>query len=169
MTTDPSATLVLDAFARNGEVNAALLAALQDADLHVPDTRGGWTVGQHLGHLAEFRHGWLSFIAPAHAVGIPSVVDGNEDAPRLTATTVAELAEAFRVGDAAAEAAVRERLDRHQSFERVYGSHPTAFLVHTVVHDAHHRGQVLALLRAAGRERAWLDAMDDATWSVWRR
>lgn len=166
-TADPA--LAFDAFDRNGEVNAALLAALDDADLHVPDARGGWTVGQHLGHLAEFRQGWLGFIAPAHAAGIPSVIEGGETDFVLTATTVADLAAAFHAGDAAALAAVRERLDAGRSFERVYTSHPTAFLLHTVVHDAHHRGQVLAQLRAAGRPKAWLDAVDDATWSVWRR
>ena len=158
-----------DAFDRNGEVNAALLDALGDADLSVPDGRGGWSVGQHLGHLAEFRYGWLRHIAPAHAEGIPSVVDGGETDFVLTATTVGELAEAFRIGDAAAKRAVREQLAEDRPFERVYRSHPTAFLLHTVVHDAHHRGQVLAALRAAGRSRAWLDAVDDATWSVWRR
>jgi uncharacterized damage-inducible protein DinB len=168
---DPAAdpTLVFDAFDRNAEVNAALLDALADADLHVPDGRGGWSVGKHLGHLAEFRHGWLSHIAPVHAERIPSVVEGGEADFVLTVTTVAELAEAFRAGDAAARTAVRERLAAGRSFERVYVSHPTAFLLHTVVHDAHHRGQVLALLRAAGRSPAWLDAVDDATWSVWRR
>ncbi len=161
--------LAFDAFDRNAEVNAALLDALADADLHVPDARGGWTIGQHLGHLAEFRYGWLSHIAPAHAEGIPSVVEGGETDFVLTAVTVAELAAAFWAGDAAARAAVRERLAAGGSFERVYTSHPSAFLLHTVVHDAHHRGQVLALLRAAGRSQAWLDAVDDATWPVWKR
>ena len=160
---------VFDAFDRNAEVNAALLDALGDADLGVPDERGGWTVGQHLGHLAEFRYGWLTYIAPKHAEGIPSVVEGGETDFVLTATTVADLALAFRAGDAAARAAVLESLDAGRSFERVYTSHPAAFLLHTVVHDAHHRGQVLASLRAAGRTQAWLDAVDDATWSVWRR
>jgi uncharacterized damage-inducible protein DinB len=167
---EPAETvLAFDAFDRNAEVNAALLDALADADLHVPDTRGGWNVGQHLGHLAEFRHGWLSYIAPAHAEGIPSVVEGGETDFVLTATTIGELTAAFEAGDAAARAAVRERLAAGRSFERVYVSHPTAFLFHTVVHDAHHRGQVLALLRAAGRSPAWLDAVDGATWSIWRR
>jgi uncharacterized damage-inducible protein DinB len=166
-TTDP--TLAFDAFDRNAEVNAALLDALADADLSVPDRRGGWNVGKHLGHLAEFRAGWLGFIAPAHARGIPSVVEGDEADFALTVSAVEDLAEAFRVGDAAARAAVRERLAAGGSFERVYVSHPTAFLIHTVVHDAHHRGQVLALLRAGGKPQAWLDAVDDATWSVWRR
>lgn len=161
--------LVLEAFDRNAEVNTALLDALTDADLHVPDGRGGWTVGQHLGHLAEFRHGWLSHIAPTYAEAIPSVVEGGETDFVLTAATVVELAEAFRAGDDAARAAVHDLLAAGRSFERVYTSHPAAFLLHTVVHDAHHRGQVLALLRAAGRSQGWLDAVDDATWSVWRR
>jgi uncharacterized damage-inducible protein DinB len=169
MDSDTEHDRAFDAFDRNAEVNAALLAALTDADLQVPDGRGGWTVGKHLGHIADFRYDWLRHIAPAHAEGIPEVIEEDGDDFRLTATTTGALHEAFEGGDAAARAAVREHLAAGTSFERVYTSHPTAFLVHAVVHDAHHRGQVLASLRAAGRPQAWLDAVDDATWSIWRR
>ena len=163
---------ILEAFARNGEVNAAFLAAIRDDDLGVSDDHGGWSVGLHLGHVAEFRHDWLRYVSPAHAEGIPSVVDGDPEGAgfRLTATTVVEIAAAFVAGDAAALAAVRGALAAGRPFEGAYGSGPTAFLVHTIVHDAHHRGQVASLLRSRGRRsRAELDALDGATWSVWRR
>ena len=69
--------LLLESFRRNGRVNDALLSALTPADLDLSDGRGGWTVGQHLGHLAHFRPGWLSLISPADAEGLPEVVEGD--------------------------------------------------------------------------------------------
>jgi uncharacterized damage-inducible protein DinB len=173
MTTDHEVPpAILEAFARNGEVNAAFLAALRADDLGAKDDHGGWTVGMHLGHVAEFRYGWLSYVSPAHAEGLPSVVDGDAEGAgfRLTATGVDEIAAAFVAGDAAALAAVRSALTEGRSFEGAYGSSPTAFLVHTIVHDAHHRGQVASLLRSRGlRSRTEMDALDEATWTIWRR
>jgi uncharacterized damage-inducible protein DinB len=163
---------ILDAFARNGEVNAAFLAALRDDDLAASDGHGGWSVGLHLGHAAEFRYDWLHFIAPEHAEAIPSVVEGDPEggAFHLTTTSVGDIAAVFEAGDAAALAAVRSAFAAGRSFEGAYVSSPSAFLVHAIVHDAHHRGQVASLLRSRGRlSRAELDALDGATWSIWRR
>jgi uncharacterized damage-inducible protein DinB len=161
---------LLEAFARNGEVNAALLAALDDDDLHVSDDRGGRSIGVQLGHLAESRWYWLSRIAPAHAEGIPSVIEGDEADLRLTATSVAEIAAALSAGDAAALAAVREAVGAGRSFVGAYESDPTMCLLHTIVHDAHHRGQVVNLLRSRGRrDEAELEALDGAIWPIWRR
>lgn len=166
-TADP--TLVLEAFDRNGEVNAALLASLSEADLELTDGRGGWTVGQHLGHLADFRYGWLSRISPPHAEGLPSVIEGDDEGFWLTTRSLADLATAFTAGDAAARTAVLDALEEGRTFEHAYRSHPAHFLVHTVVHDAHHRGPVLGLLRAAGRTPEQVEGLEDAMWPVWRR
>ncbi len=166
-TADPA--LVLDAFDRNGEVNAALFAALTEPDLDLDDGRGGWSVGQHLGHLVEFRHGWLSRVSPVHAERVPDVVDGDDERFWLTTRSLADLAAAFAAGDAAARAAVLEAFEAGRSFEHVYRSHPAHFLVHTTVHDAHHRGAILHLLRAGGRSVEQMDELDDATWPVWKR
>jgi uncharacterized damage-inducible protein DinB len=161
---------LLEAFARNGEVNAALLAALDDDDLLVDDGRGGRSIGVQLGHLAESRWYWLSRVAPAHADGIPSVLEADEAELRLTATSVREIAAALAAGDAAALAAVREALSTGRSFAGAYESDPTMCLLHTIVHDAHHRGQVVNLLRSRGRRSgAELEALDGAIWPIWRR
>jgi uncharacterized damage-inducible protein DinB len=161
---------LLEAFVRNGEVNAALLAAIDADDLPVNDDRGGRSIGVQLGHLAESRWYWLSRIAPAHAEAIPSVLDGDETELRLTATSVGEIAAALAAGDAAALAAVREALREGRSFVGAYESDPAMCLLHTIVHDAHHRGQIVNLLRSRGRRSAAeLEALDGALWPIWRR
>lgn len=160
--------LLLQSFERNTRVNEAVLSAISEQDLAVSDGQGGWSVGQHLGHLAEFRHDWLGYISPIHAEGIPSVVEGDEQNFHLTAQSLDELRQAFTVGDAAALNAVLSALDEDRSFEGAYQSHPAHFLQHILVHDAHHRGQVLSLLRKSGRTLEQMDELDDATWPVWR-
>lgn len=163
-------TLLLEAFARNGEVNAALMADIGEQDLDVSDGVGGYTIGQHLGHLAEFRHGWLSRISPSHAEGLPEVLDGDETAIWLTTRSPADIAAALVAGDRAAVEAVTSAVAEGRSFERAYRSHPAQFLVHTIVHDAHHRGQVLSLLRTSGRRTAeQREASEDVAWPIWRR
>jgi uncharacterized damage-inducible protein DinB len=64
---------------------------------------------------------------------------------------------------------VLEALAAGRVFEHVYRSHPAHFLIHTIVHDAHHRGAVLGLLRAGGRSVERMGELDDATWPVWKR
>ncbi|GGK31983.1 damage-inducible protein DinB [Deinococcus malanensis] len=160
--------LILSTFRRNARVNAVLLATVTAADLDLGDGRGGWSVGQHLGHLAGFRAGWLSHISPAHASGLPEVVAGTEERFWLTTRDVAQLADALDRGDEAALNAVQAALTEKRGFDGVYTSHPAQFLIHTLVHDSHHRGQIMSLLRQGGRAPIEMDILDRQTWAIWR-
>ncbi len=159
--------LLLESFNRNGRVNDAVLDKITEADLTLDDGQSGWSIGQHLGHLAEFRYGWLNFISPQHTKSISSVVEGDEQSFRLTTQSLDDLKRAFSAGDAAALEAVTSALDENRSFEGAYKSHPAHFLQHIIVHDSHHRGQILSLLRRGGWTREQLSALDDATWTIW--
>jgi uncharacterized damage-inducible protein DinB len=169
MTKIPEMDLLLESFGRNGRVNEAVLNAISESDLTFSDGQGGWSIGQHLGHLAEFRYGWLSLISPEHAKGIPSVLEGNEQDFHLSAQSIEELARAFSIGDEAAKTAVLAALSEGRSFKRAYESHPAHFLQHILVHDAHHRGQVMSLLRKNGRTAEEMEGLEEATWPVWRK
>jgi uncharacterized damage-inducible protein DinB len=162
--------VLAESFARNGRVNAALLAHLTEPDLDLWDQSGGWTVGQHLGHLAGFRKGWLSEISPRHAEELRYIVSASQatGAFWLSTRDLSEIAAAFTAGDAAALGAVQDALATGRSFEGVYESHPAHFLQHILVHDAHHRGQVMTLLRRGGRSKEQMDELDDVTWTVWK-
>lgn len=156
------------AFERNGRVNAAMLSALSDADLKLAPG-GGWSIGKHLCHLVGFRRGWLSYISPLHAEPLAAVVEyvGEDDFEPIV-HTVAEIAAGFREGDAAALAAVQAALAEGRSFEEVYESNPVNYLVHAMVHDAHHRGQIMSMLRQSGRTYEQMDALEYQTWPIWR-
>lgn len=165
--------LLLEAYRRNGRVNAALLSALTPADFDLSDGRGGWTVGQHLGHLALFRVGWLGLISPADAQGLPEVVEGDWQNFALTERDPARLAEAFRLGDEAALRAVQLAVAEGRTFPDPYGegtyqAHPAHFLQHIIVHDSHHRGQVMSLLRQGGRSAEQMEQLASPMWAIWR-
>lgn len=164
----PELTLLLESFDRNARVNREVLHAISFGDLQISDRRGGRSVGELLGELAEFRYGWLKVVSPEHADGIPSVVEGDEANLRLTAESMEELTDAFEAGDAAARAAVLEALEKGRAFSRAYESHPAHFLQHILVHDAHHRGQIMTLLRQSGRTPEQMDALERRTWPIWR-
>ena len=165
--------LLLESVRRNGRVNAAVLESLSDDDLDLSDGRGGWTVGQHLGHLANFRKDWLSNISPPHAAELPDVLRRAESGFELTTRDLGELATAFTAGDEAAIRAVRDALQEDRAFddpwnEGAYQSHPAHFLQHIVVHDSHHRGQIMSLLRRGGRSPEQMSELEEATWPTWR-
>lgn len=168
MTDAPDLTLLLDSFERNARVNRVVIDAISEDEWAVSDGRGGRSIGQLLGELAEFRYGWLMAISPAHAESIPSVVEGDEPDFRLTATTIEELHAAFEAGDAAAKKAVLEAIAEGRTFSRAYESHPAHFLQHILVHDAHHRGQIMTLLRQSGRSASSMDDLERTTWPIWR-
>ncbi|WP_102125253.1 DinB family protein [Deinococcus planocerae] len=168
-------TLLLESFRRNGRVNGMLLSALTPADFDLSDGQGGWTVERHLRHMAGFRVGWLWNLSREHAGPLldPTQKDADGDPLwRWQNSPPSELAAAFAAGDEAALEAVRSHLASGEPFadpwqEGAYRSNPAHFLQHTIVHDAHHRGQVMALLRLGGRTPEGMEALDEH-WAIWR-
>lgn len=159
--------LVVEAFDRNARVNRAVLATLDMALLDVEDGVGGFSIGQHLADVVSFRRSWLSKVAPEYAQRVPDPIDMH--APTwLAATSIAELQASFDAGDAAVREAVVDAVAAGRRFEAAYVSHPAQLMVHCIVHDAHHRGQIMALLRQAGRSEVERERLEEATWPIWR-
>jgi uncharacterized damage-inducible protein DinB len=149
-------------------VDGRTLATLDMQALHHSDGVGGYSVGQHLADIVSFRREKIEAVAPAYAERVPDVIDVT--APTwLAVASIEELRAAFDAGDAAMRDAVLEAVEGGRRFEALYVSHPAHLIVHCIVHDAHHRGQILALLRQAGRSADDRNRLEDETWSVWRR
>lgn len=167
MTVPAELALILDAFDRNARVNRAVLAAFDMDVLNYSDGVGGFNIGQHLADIVEFRRGWLSKVSPKNMERLDDPTDGA--APTwLRAKSIQELQAAFDAGDAAMRNAVVAAVQEGRSFEGYYQSHPAALIQHCIVHDAHHRGQIMALLRQSGRPAEAREALEEATWPIWR-
>ena len=168
-------TLLLESFRRNARVNTFLLEALNPAEYDLSDGRGGMSVAQTLRHMAGFRVGWLWNISREHALPLldPTQKDADGDPQwRWHDKPPNELADAFSEGDEAAVQAVQSALAEGRTFpdpwgEGTYQSNPAHFLQHTIVHDSHHRGQILTLLREGGRTTEEMDRLD-GHWAIWR-
>ncbi|MBZ9713461.1 DinB family protein [Deinococcus multiflagellatus] len=168
-------SLPLETFRRNARVNAALLGALTPDDYALSDGRGGWTVERHLRHMAGFRVGWLWNLSREHAMPLldPTQKDADGDPLwRWQNAPAEDLGAALSAGDEAAVDAVQAHLASGEPFadpwnEGGYRSNPAHFLMHTVVHDSHHRGQIMALLRQGGHTKEEMDALDNH-WGIWR-
>ena len=159
--------IVFESFDRNARVNKAILDTLTMEDLDYSDGVGGFNIGQHLADLLDFRPSWLTRVSPQHREGIPDVID--EQSPTwLGASSIAELQAAFAAGDAAMKEAVLSAVLEGRNFETVYQTHPAHLIQHCIVHDSHHRGQILALLRQAGRPTEERERLEEATWPIWR-
>ena len=157
----------LESFERNARVNRVTLASIKPEDLLYGDSAGGFNIGQHLADIINFRPDWLAHIAPHHAASIPTVVADNSPT-WLSTDDIGELQAAFDAGDAAVTAAVLEAVQEGRPFERVYQTHPAHFIQHCIVHDSHHRGQILALLRQAGRPTEEREKLEMESWPIWR-
>ena len=168
-------TLLLESFHRNARVNTVVLDALKPEEYDLSDGKGGQTVAQILRHMAGFRVGWLWNISREHAMPLldPTLKDADGDPQwRWQGKAPNELQGAFTEGDAAAVTAVQSALDEGRTFpdpwnEGTYQSSPAHFLQHTIVHDSHHRGQIMTLLREGGRSKEDMDKLDDL-WAIWR-
>ena len=160
--------ILLESFRRGGRVNAAMMDAITDADLNPDDGQGGWNVGQHIGHIAEFRYGWLTRISPPHAEELFDLLDGTEEKFWLISRDLGRIREAFDQGDAAALEAVQSAYVKGRNFTVAYTSDPAHFLQHIIVHDSHHWGQIITLLRRNGWTKERLEELEEATWPVWR-
>lgn len=156
-----------ESFERNARVNRLTLATITSADLPYSDGFGGFSIGQHLADCILFRPGWLREVAPRYVGTLEDLYE--PDSPTwLASDDIDTLQAAFEAGDAAVKAAVLEAVADGRTFENAYRSHPVHFIQHCIVHDSHHRGQVLALLRQAGRSKEEREALEGPSWAVWR-
>ncbi|GEM47996.1 DinB family protein [Deinococcus cellulosilyticus] len=158
--------VVLESFSRNARVNRSLLGALTSEHLNLRDPAGGWTIGQHLCDMIDFRRGWMETIAPEQTEKVTylhTMLDERTFGPRTQ--NLQEIQQILDQADQVAVEAVQEKLSADAGFQKVYESHPLMFLQHALVHDAHHRGQILMVLRMNGVP--WTES-DGPMWAPWR-
>ena len=145
MSTSPS---VRKAWAANGRVNGALLAHLTPAMMAAQTPGGGYTVAQHLAEFIGTTQYWGARFDKARFEALPDpVLEYHPDTGVFVPETdLARLADTKRQTETAALEAAEAATDMGASPH----SSPDAYLIHMMVHDAHHRGQVLLALKTNG-------------------
>ncbi|WP_278913495.1 DinB family protein [Deinococcus wulumuqiensis] len=166
--------LLLETFDRNARGNDFLLDHLTDADLTLSDGRGGDTTLQLLSHMASARGGWLLDIglSPEHASELQDLA-GDVNLWEWQARGPAEVRAMLTAGDRAVLKAVQAHVQAGKPFADPYAatafpSNPAQFLPYIVIHDSHHRGQIMALLRMNGRSKERMTALEEL-WTLLRQ
>lgn len=153
---------VRDAWEANLRVNEVLLKHLTPEMLTAETPGEGFNVAQHLAHIVWVVKLWGGELE----VSMERLPDLFTSDP-VTTDFVAETdLERIRTVLAETAEAAREAVDSRANGDKGALPHPSAeaYLVHMMVHDAHHRGQVLLALKAVGHPLPDEDLM----WGPWR-
>ena len=159
---------VRHAWGANARVNDVLLAHLTPEMLGAQTPGGGYTVARHLAHILNTVQYWGS-LRDKRFGELPSPVREYDEATgrvevetdlsrlldikRQTETTALAVAEAEPDGAALPPG---DPESPHAT--------PDAYLIHMMVHDAHHRGQVLLALKTNGHGLP----DEQSVWGPWK-
>ncbi|MEF2280179.1 DinB family protein [Deinococcus sp. YIM 134068] len=127
-------------------VNDVLCAHLTPEMMRAVTPGGGMTVAQHLAHMAGTTRGWLSELDVGAAAPLPILYDDTREDEFVAQEDPARAAEVLREVWSAA-------LDTATTAEGTGElSHPSTaqFITHMLIHDGHHRGQILLALKVNG-------------------
>lgn len=156
---------VVAAWRRNHSVNRALVDHLEPGMLGARGRVDGPNVAQLLVHMVETTKYWGDRLDPVGLAALLDLYHGEPESDEpggLDPET--DLARIRAVWDQVAEAALAAALEHPTG--STDSPHPdgSAYLMHMMVHDAHHRGQILLALKAAGYELPG----EEPLWGPWR-
>lgn len=165
----PLSPVVAQAWDADRRVTQALLEHLTPAMLDARTPGGGMTVAEHLAHVVGSTKYWGMELAPDPLGTLPDLVadDGHPgDGRPAGAPAVEHDLAVIRAVYADTSAAARSTVDAAPAGGRGSLPHPSgeAYLIHMMVHAAHHRGQILLALKTNG----FALPDEDALWSPWK-
>ena len=158
---------VQTAWQANLKVNRTLVDHLHPEMLKARTPGGGYSVAQHLAHIVGTTKYWGSKL-DKHMEKLPNLFTVGESldeedieafVPETDLTRVREvLLETAEAAQDAAKGAL------HGFMGELPHASADAYLIHMIVHDAHHRGQVLLALKTSG----YALPDEDLMWVPWK-
>jgi uncharacterized damage-inducible protein DinB len=147
---------VKEAWLVNDKVNKVLLEHLTPDMVEAKTPGGGYSVAQHLAHMAEAQKFWNAMLNEEQANTLPELFKEE----LVAETNLAQIKDVFRQTSKVTLGLV-ENINDKGDFP--YASLDT-YLIHLIAHDAHHRGQILLALKTAGHKLP----NEGALWGPWR-
>ena len=150
-----------EAWLANQKVTLVLINHLNKEMLAASTPGGGYTVAQHFAHIVESTKYWGSRFDRS-LEKLPDLYwDYNEETYDFKAET-----DLSKIKDVLRETVQKALQSSKNTTDMADSPHPTtdAYLIHMMVHDAHHRGQIMLALKTNGH------ALPDENefWSPWR-
>lgn len=142
---------VQTAWQANLKVNQTLVDHLNLEMLNARTPGGGYSVAQHLAHIVGTTKYWGSQLDSERLGKLPNLFTFREDMDEedleafVTETDLVRIHDVLSQTAAAAQDATANAPEGHTG--ELPHSSADAFLIHMLVHDAHHRGQILLALK----------------------
>ena len=149
---------VKDAWLANNKVNTVFLEHLTPEMLSIQTPAGGYTIAQHLADMSNAAKYWLSKLENANIDAIGNLYD--ESAKDFIAEM--DLERIRQVFQETTKVILKELEDVDAS--KLVHKSIESYMIHMLVHDAHHRGQILVTLKVAG----YSIPEEDAVWMPWK-
>lgn len=134
---------VKEAWQANEQVNKVLLEHLTPEMLKAQTPGGGYTVARHIAHMTKTKVYFGSKLNDT-LQQLPSLfVNEKEPTPE---TNLAQIKDVMRQ----TSQRILEVADNAQDKGELPQVSIEAYLIHMMIHDGHHRGQILLALKTAG-------------------
>ena len=150
------------ALKKNIEVNTALTTYLRPEMLSARTPCAGFTVAQHLVHLCNDVKHWAGHVGEERARLLPTLALPGEHA-KLSLEWLEQAQRTWNGAEWLVIDLISQRLPGEKS--SLPHSSIEMYVLHLLVHDSYHRGQMVASLKAAGFA---MPDPDTSLWSTWR-
>jgi uncharacterized damage-inducible protein DinB len=149
---------VKEAWQINEGMNQILLEYLTPEMLTIQTPSKDWTIAGYLAHLAASKKWWGTHLDEERVGGLPDLYD------ETTGEIIVEknLTRIKKVFEQTGKTILETAENTTDKGKLPYPS-IDVFLIQTMIHDGHHRGQILLMLRGAG----YAPPNDDDFWGGW--
>jgi uncharacterized damage-inducible protein DinB len=133
---------IKEAWQANDQVNEVLLEHLTPEMLNAQTPGGGYTVARHLAHMT----GTKKFFGVKLSETLRTLPDLHDKTTDVVETNLAQIKDVMKQ----TSNKILETSETTDGKGNLPQLSTEAFLIHMMIHDGHHRGQILLALKTAG-------------------
>ena len=155
---------VKSAWQVNSRVDDALLEHLTPEMLHAETPGGGYSVAQHLAHLTGSLNYWASHLDDEKLDSVDNLyqLDDEDEDVFIAETDLHRIRDVMLMTRKVALDVAEAAPDNSKG--TLPHTSTDAFLIHMMVHAAHHRGQIMLALKESGYPLPDVEPI----WGPWR-